>query len=182
MKQNWQVAVTPTDTVWGLVAKLTAANLERIYELKGRDKSKPLIIFAPSIAQLQTISTGWNPYIQSIAEKYWPGALTIVMPRSKNLPEWVNPELSTIGMRIPRSKAVSELLADNGLLLSTSANLSGQEPVSNYQEAIDVFGDKVDLIIDDDETCSNQASTIIEYKDSKLKVLRQGDIVLKQPA
>ena len=182
MKQNWQVAVTPTDTVWGLVAKLTAANLERIYELKGRDKSKPLIIFAPSIAQLQTISTGWNPYIQSIAEKYWPGALTIVMPRSKNLPEWVNPELSTIGMRIPRSKAVSELLADNGLLLSTSANLSGQEPVSNYQEAIDVFGDKVDFIIDDDETCSNQASTIIEYKDSKLKVLRQGDIVLKQPA
>lgn len=182
MKQNWQVAVTPTDTVWGLVAKLTAANLERIYELKGRNKSKPLIIFAPSIAQLQTISTGWNPYIQSIAEKYWPGALTIVMPRSKNLPEWVNPELSTIGMRIPRSKAVSELLADNGLLLSTSANLSGQEPVSNYQEAIDVFGDKVDLIIDDDETCSNQASTIIEYKDSKLKVLRQGDIVLKQPA
>lgn len=179
-KPNWQTAICATDTVWGLVAKLTPENYSRIYEIKGREETKPLIIFAKSIEQLKTISQGWDPLIKSIAEEYFPGALTIIMPRSSTLPNWVNPGIETIGMRIPASKSVMKLLDDteDGLLLSTSANFSGLDPVNNYQEALDQFTGKVDLILETEELSSGEASTIISYLDGELKVLRQGTICL----
>jgi L-threonylcarbamoyladenylate synthase len=180
MMDDWQLAITPTDTVWGLVAKLNQKNIERIYQIKGRDKSKPLIIFAQTIEQLKSISDGWDPYIEGILRQYWPGALTLILPRSNNLADWINPGHHTIGMRIANSPSINKLLKNtiDGLLISTSANLSAEAPVSDYQEALKIFNDKVDLIIDSDEPCANQASTIIEYTNTRIKVLRQGSIVL----
>ncbi len=181
-KPNWQTAICATDTVWGLVAKLTPENYSRIYEIKGREETKPLIIFAKSIPALKTISQGWDPVIESIVEQYFPGALTIIMPRSNTLPPWINPGTDTIAMRIPASKSVMKLLDDteDGLLLSTSANFSGLNPVNNYQEALDQFSDNVDLILEpeSDEFSSGEASTIISYIDGEIKVLRQGAICL----
>ncbi len=181
-KPNWQLAISTTDTVWGIVAKLHQENYFKIYEIKGRDENKPLIIFAKSIEQLKHISTGWDSVIENIASEYFPGALTIVMPRSKALPDWINPGIETIGMRIPASESVMKLLDDteDGLLLSTSANLSGSNPVNNYQEALEHFTDKVDLILEPEtsEQSSGEASTIISYVNGELKVLRQGKICL----
>lgn len=126
---------------------------------------------------LKELSEGWNTVIESIAAEHWPGALTIVMKRSSKLPEWLNPGLETIGMRIPNSPTVMSLFADEKFLLSTSANLSGQAPVTNYREAQEQFASKVDLILEQDES-SGEASTIISYIDGEIKVLRQGSIVI----
>ncbi len=177
---NWQVAVSQTDTVWGIVAKLSQKNYSRIYEIKGRDENKALIIFAQTIAELKNISEGWDSKIESIAQQYFPGALTIIMPRSKALPDWINPGIETIGMRIPNSPSVLKLLAstEEGLLLSTSANFSGESPVANYDSALEKFSNKVDLILKPEasETISGEASTIISYINGEVKVLRQGTI------
>ena len=182
IRPNWQVALCATDTVWGIVAKLSPENYSRIYEIKGRDETKPLIIFAKSIEQLKTISLGWDSVVEDLAKRYFPGALTIVMQRSKALADWVNPGVETIGMRIPASPSVMKLLDDteDGLLLSTSANLSGSEPVTNHQEAIEIFSNKVDLILkpESSELSSGQASTIISYIDGEVRVLREGTICL----
>jgi L-threonylcarbamoyladenylate synthase len=179
---KWQVAVCATDTVWGIVAKLSPENYSRIYEMKGRDETKPLIIFAKSIEALKVISQGWDSVIEDLAKQYFPGALTIIMPRSNALPDWVNPGVETIGMRVPASTSVMKLLdaTEDGLLLSTSANLSGLDPVSDYQEALELFSDKVDLILkpEENESSSGEASTIISYIDGELRVLREGAICL----
>lgn len=175
-KSNWQIAVTATDTVWGLIAKPNKENIERIYQIKGRDKNKPLIIFAKSITKLKELSLGWDPKIEAIAREHFPGALTIVMKRSSKLDSFINPEIETIGMRIPDSKQVLDLINDNEFLLSTSANLSGQEPVANYQEAQTQFSNQVDLVIDSQQTSSGEASTIISYIDGKIEMLRQGQL------
>ncbi len=181
-KPNWQLAICATDTVWGIVAKLNPENYSRIYEIKGRDENKPLIIFAKSIEQLKTISQGWDSTIKSIAVEFFPGALTIVMPRSNTLPAWINPGIKTIGMRIPASKSVMKLLHDteDGLLLSTSANLSGSNPVNNYQEALSQFSHKADLVLEPEagEDSSGEASTIISYIDGEVNILREGKICL----
>ncbi len=181
-KPNWQLAICATDTVWGIVAKFNPENYSRIYDIKGRDENKPLIIFARSIEQLKTISQGWDSTIESIAAQFFPGALTIVMPRSNLLPDWVNPGIGTIGMRIPASSSVMKLLHDteDGLLLSTSANLSGSNPVNDYPEALDLFSSKVDLVLEPEagEDSSGEASTIISYIDGAVKVLREGKICL----
>ncbi|MDD9899196.1 MAG: L-threonylcarbamoyladenylate synthase [Candidatus Melainabacteria bacterium] len=174
---NYQSAIATTDTVWGLIAKPSEANVEKIYQLKGRDRNKALIIFAKSIDTLKELSEGWDPVIEELAAKHWPGELTIVMKRSAKLPEWLNPGLETIGMRIPNSPTVSSLFGEEKFLLSTSANLSGQKPVANYQEALEQFEGKVDLILERDES-TGEASTIISYLDGEISVLRQGALEL----
>lgn len=181
---TWQLAIIPTDTVWGLVAKLNPENLERIYQIKGRDKSKPLILFGSNLSQFQAVSESWDPYLERVLAKCWPGSFTLVLPRSKSLPDWINPGVSTIGMRIPDSQLVQELLCEvpGNLLLSTSANLSGQAPVANYQEAMDQFSESVDLILDSEQEPSQVASTVAEYSSGKFKVLRQGDLLLSNLA
>lgn len=173
---NWQTAVTATDTVWGLIAKPIPQNIESIYQIKERDKNKPLIIFAKSIDTLKKLSEGWDQQIETIAQKHFPGALTIVMKRSCNLPIWINPEINTIGMRIPASKHILELIKEDEYLLSTSANLSGQDPVTSYQEANEQFENKVDIVIDSKQPSSGEASTIISYINGKLKILRDGKL------
>ena len=211
LDKTWQVAITPTDTVWGLVCRIDTEeaqqNIQRIYLIKEREATKPLILFGRDLESLKPYAH-WSPSAQELADRYWPGALTIIVPRSSLLPQWVNPNEEYIGLRVPKSTSVMSLLdqTTNGLLLSTSANLSGEEPVSNYDQACAQFSKTispntslrakgeaihnhrhcerseaihyVDLILkpSTQETLSNQASTIVKIVDNKIQILRQGSI------
>jgi L-threonylcarbamoyladenylate synthase len=179
---DWQIAVCQTDTVWALVAKLDdPENQSRIYKIKGRPEEKPLILFAKDLQTIQKYSEAWNDKIRDIANRCWPGALTIILPRSKKLPAWVNPDWQEIGFRIPNSKSVMKLLdqSQEALLLSTSANLSGEEPVSNYSEAKTLFSNSVDLILkpEDNEILSSEPSAVIKVEANEIKVLRNSKLL-----
>lgn len=185
---NWQVAACSTDTVWGLVCRIDGneeqnkANIEKIYELKQRDRDKPLILFGSSIEDLRTYVENWSPLMEDLAQKYWAGALTIIAPRSNKLASYINPGLDSIGLRIPNSASVRYLLEQtkNKVLLSTSANLSGEPELRSYDEAQKLFSDKVELILKpkEEEKCSDTASTIVKVEADQLKILRQGNIVI----
>ncbi len=182
--KNWQLAICATDTVWGLVCRIDSSeakqNVARIYAIKQREASKPLILFGSSLEILKPYAAEWSEVAEELATRYWPGALTIIVRRSSLLPDWVNPGEEYIGLRVPNSISVMKLLdqVTNGVLLSTSANLSGQEPVRDYQEACMQFSKQVDIIVEPYESPSNSASTIVKITDDKLEILRQGDIIL----
>lgn len=177
---DWQLAIVPTDTVYGIVCKLNSDAINRVYEIKGRDKDKPLILFGKSREDLKKYSIDWFNKVDSLAHHYWPGPLTIILPRSPKLPDFVNPNMQTIGMRVPDSKSVIKLLDESpdSVLLSTSANLSGEEPIVNYDDAVAKFADKVDLIVKPEpgEHLSESASTVVEFKEDDMTVLRQGEV------
>lgn len=117
--RDGKVVVVPTDTVYGLAARFDCRKaVERIYELKGRDFKKPLAILGASKEQLDRFVLEW-------VDVEWPGAITIVVP-CKNVPEWVNSGLQTIGLRIPDHKELLEVIEEVGPIVATSANRSGE--------------------------------------------------------
>lgn len=178
---SWQTALVKTDTVCGLVCKVDSPEaIDKIYELKGRDRSKPLILFGGSLDALKEFAEGWYLKVESLAHHYWPGPLTIILPRSKKLPDCVNPGFDSIGLRVPDSKSVMKLLkeAPAGVLLSTSANLSGEPEFTDFELAKEAFADKVDLILEPeaDEKSSGEASTVVKFEEDNMTVLRQGEV------
>ncbi len=186
IEKSWQVAATATDTVWGLVCRIDSDqardNIKRIYAIKQRDATKPLILFGRDSKALKAYAAEWGEVAENLASKHWPGALTIIVRRSALLPDWVNPAEEYIGLRVPNSPSVFQLLdqVTNGVLLSTSANLSGEPPVASEKEASAQFANLVDLIHKphEAEVYSNTASTIVKITGDKVEILRQGDIKL----
>jgi len=180
---NFNTFVCMTDTVWGLLGLFNHNAYDKIYDIKSRDRDKALILFARDIDTVKKYSAEWTDEINSIARQYWPGALTIILKRSERLPSWLNPEFSHIGFRIPDSISCNKIMQSSpeGLVLSTSANASGEAPIKSYTEAQEKFGSKVDLILEPSqgEAFSDIASTIIKLNGNKIEVLRQGAIAIE---
>ena len=94
------------------------------------------------------------------------------------IPSFLNPSFKTIGIRMPNSKIALTILKKYGPMAVTSINKSGSKALNDYQEIVNLFGDKIDYIIESDEESSNISSTVIEVLDSDIKVIRQGDIII----
>ncbi|MBX9877911.1 MAG: threonylcarbamoyl-AMP synthase [Candidatus Obscuribacterales bacterium] len=185
------VIVVPTDTTYGLVCRLDRLNgIERIYELKGRDRSKPLIILASDTKSILPFIDGAQEVVQTLGEKFWPGALTIVAKASARVPKeimsggttvGVPKEImsggTTVGVRVPEHGALRALLAllPNGAVASTSANLSGAPTPKVMAEVIASLSDKVDYLMPDcGEPPAGTESTIIDVSGTEPRVLRAG--------
>ena len=133
----------PTDTVPGVAVKPEYAH--KIYELKRRSPDKPLILMAASLEELWDYIVGSESekqQWQAIAQKYWPGALTLVLPASEKVTSAINPTQSgTIGVRIPDLEIAREILAQTGVMATTSANVSGQPPIEWTEKIALTFPD-----------------------------------------
>lgn len=172
-----------TDTVYGLGCMITKPQaIERIYRIKGRDEQKPLILLGYDIDSFRPYVQSIPPVAQALMERYWPGALTIILPKSDFLLADVTRGQSTVGLRVPDCKSFRELVAlvPQGLLATTSANRSGDEPCLTGQCVYNAFGDDVDyVLVDDTAVQSGVASTVVALEtDGSLRVLRSGSIVL----
>ena len=175
----------PTDTVPALAAIPDSAQL--IFTAKQRSPNKPLILMGASASELWDYITGdkgeyeiW----QDVMQKYWPGALTLVLPASKQLPTSLNPsDPSTIGIRVPDSEIARKLLAQTGPLATTSANLSGQPPLRTMTEIAAKFPDVLALspqnsFIESDVRDS-LPSTVAKWSGNGWQILRQGSVILE---
>ncbi|WP_126147751.1 L-threonylcarbamoyladenylate synthase [Synechococcus elongatus] len=179
--QAGQVISFPTDTLPALAVHPDQA--AQIYRLKQRPSEKPLILMAATAAELWPFAQGspedqtqWN----AIANQYWPGALTLVLPASDRLPAAVNPlDRSSIGLRIPACAIARQILAETGPLATTSANRSG-EPALLDPDAIAAEFPEVAVLSEDPwPDPSGLASTVVRWQaDGQWQVLRQGSIVL----
>lgn len=164
------VLLVPTETVYGLVCRWDdKAAVKQIYELKGREKAKPLALFVDSIDTLKKFDLYLNKNAEKLASQLCPGALTVVVP---------TPTGDTLGFRIPDHFFVLELLQKLGYpLASTSANRSGEPNALNIDAALKMLDGEPDVVIDGGAIPSDrQASTVVMALEDQLKVLRQGPI------
>ena len=181
-----EVISFPTDTVPALAVKPEFA--ERIFITKKRPAEKSLILMGASSQALflYTLPTEESLAVwQEIARQYWPGALTLVLPASPLVPLSIHPKtLDTIGLRIPDSTIALEILQETGPLATTSANLSGSDPLLSATAIADAFPDVIVLAPSPSSSLSYQSSglpsTVIKWQDNHWETLRQGAVQLQQ--
>lgn len=181
--KNGGVVAFPTETVYGLAASAFDKNaVARIYEIKGRPKNNPMQIMVPSLEDAMQIGE-FNASAKILAEKFWPGALTIVVkkkPESKIVEEVSAGNQGTIGIRIPNHELAMKLLLAAGTpLATTSANLSGENATTNSDEVEKIFSGKVDMIIKGAPSKIGVASTVVDMSGAEIKILREGSISAK---
>ena len=168
----------PTDTVYGLAANgLDADAVTKIYDVKGRPAVKPIILLLPDIAAATKVCTSVPKTALLLACQFWPGALTMILPRRDNLPDIVTAGGPTVGVRCPNHPKTLELLRLTGVPLAVpSANLTGMQAPKTAGEVLEYFDGKIDCIIDGGACELGLESTIVDLTAEPPKVVRQGAI------
>lgn len=176
--QHGGVIAFPTDTVYGIGASLEHPEaLRRIYDLKGRSPDKPLPILIARVTMLDQLSPDVDERLVALAEQFWPGALTIILPAADHLPAEVKAPDNTIGVRLP-NHSIPLTIAERagGAIATTSANISGEDAAHAAAEIQHAFGSTIDVILDGGFSPQQNASTVIRVVDGEIVVLREGVI------
>lgn len=170
----------PTDTVYGLGAMAFDANaVSKIYMAKGRGQEKAIPILISDVDLIHRVSSGVAEYAVKLGKKFWPGPLTIVVPRHPTIPDVVSP-LKTVGVRIPNLNVARELLRLTGPLAVTSANLSGQTSPSTAKGVFAQLTGRIPLILDGGVTPGGIPSTVVDCSGDVPVVVREGPISLEE--
>jgi L-threonylcarbamoyladenylate synthase len=176
------VIVYPTETFYGLGANaLSRKALRRVFEVKQRPISKGLPVLVSDLLMAEGLAAELPPAFYTLASRFWPGPLTLVVKAAGRLPpELVGPGRA-IGIRLPAVPWLQALIRESGFaLVTTSANISGQGEMSSAEEVKRVFLDKVDLIVDGGTTPGNKPSTVIDLRGEKPVLVREGVIGEKE--
>lgn len=171
-----KVVCFPTDTVYGVGCLIDDEEaIERIYNLKNRDKSKPLAVLTGT-KEIEAYVLHISSMAKQLLEQHWPGALTVIFNKSQLIPDSVTSSLPTVGLRMPNSIIALQILKQFGLMATTSINKSGSEPLNNKDEIKELFENEIDYLVSDMEVTSNVSSTVVDVRNDEIKVLRQGSI------
>jgi tRNA threonylcarbamoyl adenosine modification protein (Sua5/YciO/YrdC/YwlC family) len=166
-----RVGAIPTDTVYGLAASLTAVGaIEHLFRLKGRPRDKPIPVLAHDAVALESVVV-FDDRARRLARTFWPGPLTIVLPRAPQFAVDLGGRGTTIAVRVPDHRVALELLKDSGPLAVTSANRSGEDPFTTATGAAAEFGSKVFVV--DGGVCDGAPSTIVDLT-AAASILREG--------
>jgi L-threonylcarbamoyladenylate synthase len=169
----------PTETVYGLGANaLDPAAVQKIFEMKGRPETSPLIVHVASVEMARTIVADWPPLAEELARQWWPGPLTLVLPKKSLVPDTVTAGLPTVGVRMPNHPIALKLIEQAGVpVAAPSANrFTGLSPTTaDHVRA--VFGDAVPVLEGGPCTVGIE-STVVAIEGGQLKLLRPGMISL----
>jgi L-threonylcarbamoyladenylate synthase len=178
--RNGGIIAFPTDTVYGLAAPIdNVESIDRIYVAKGRNTTKAIAVLLGDPDQLDKVAINLTASARKMAEYFWPGPLTLIVPRHPALPDVLAP-LPTIGVRIPDHPVALNLLKTAGPLAVTSANISGEDSTMTAKQVLKQLKGRIHLIIDGGKTPGGIPSTVIDCTTPKPEVLREGPITLKQ--
>lgn len=176
--KNGGVIAFATDTVWGIGCLPRQDAVEKLYHIKERDRTKPLILMSNDISNLLPYLKKLPKKAEELITEHFPGALTIVVEKSELTGDFLTSGLKTVGIRIPNHKGFQNLCSkiDGGVLATTSANLSNQSAARTFVQANEFVGKFVDLIIkDENKETKGLESTVVEVI-GDIKILRQGAI------
>lgn len=180
--KNGGVIAFVTDTVWGLgCLPSSKEGVDKIYEIKGRDRTKPLILMSNDISKLSPYVKDIPKNAQELISKYFPGALTLVLEKSSLTEDYITSNKNTVGIRVPNNEFFKYLcsIIDGGVLATTSANLSEHPSSKTYEEAKKSIGNLVDYVFEDyGYTCKGKESTVVLVTADSYKILRQGSVNL----
>lgn len=178
---NGQVLVFPTETSYGLGCDATnQASVDRIFKIKGRADDKPLLVVVDSIEAAKKYLV-WNEHLEILANKYWPGPLTIVGEYlGGNLAQGVVGKDGTVAVRVTDFSLLKSITSKiNRPLVATSANLAGEPSLFDSQAIVDVFKDREnqpDIILDQGLLPQSPATTLVSVVGNNFKILRQGNL------
>jgi L-threonylcarbamoyladenylate synthase len=174
------IITVPTDTTYGLICKVGDLKaVDRIYEIKRRDISKPLIILGGKAESLWRWTKQQNAALMLLAEKFWPGPLTLVVQASDLVPKEIMAGKCTIGLRVPNHPICQSLLNQlpSGSAASTSANLSGAGAPKTIADVRNQIGLQVDYILEDcGQSPNGTESTVLDISGPTPNVLRAGEL------
>jgi len=167
-----------TDTFYGLGADpFNQAAVQTIKVLKGREDHKPILVLISDHTQLERLILPQSDAFASMAERFWPGPLTIIGTAHPALPIEITAGSKTVGVRLPDDDKVRSLVSKcGGTLTATSANPSGAPPARTAAEVEGYFGDRIELIIDSGAANTDQPSTVIDVTGPDIKLIREGVI------
>jgi tRNA threonylcarbamoyl adenosine modification protein (Sua5/YciO/YrdC/YwlC family) len=172
------VVAIPTDTLYGLAADpFNLAAIEEIFRVKGRPEGRALPILVCSVEQAMLLARQVPATFFKLAQKFWPGRLTLIMDASHRLPLKVTANTGRVALRWPRSKVVCALIDETGgPITGTSANVSGWRGCSTASEVLKQLGNKLPLVLDGGETGGAQPSTIVALKGDTWEIVREGAV------
>lgn len=180
--RNAELVGMPTETVYGLAANALDGNaVEKIFRAKGRPMDNPLIVHIADISQVNDLVSSFPENAKKLAQAFWPGALTIIMPCSGNVPFQVTAGLKTVAVRFPSHKTALQIIKSAGVpLAAPSANLSGSPSPTTAQHVYDDLNGRIPLIIDGGESKVGLESTVITVATEPPTLLRPGGITVEQ--
>jgi L-threonylcarbamoyladenylate synthase len=148
-----------------------------VFFLKKRDSSKPLPVVISDFAMLRQVVSGDISSLQRQISGFWPGPLTVILKASSSVPNGLCSEDGTIGVRLTEYSWVRNLVHQAGFpVTATSANLSGEKPISDPKEARELFEGEIDLFVDGGETKGLLPSTVVDLSGGKPRLVREGAI------
>ena len=168
------VAIFPTDTVYGIGALPDKEAVRRLYRIEKRDFSKKIIA-------LTSETEDYIDRIKKVIEECWPGELTIIFKANEEFTEKFDSGLKTVGIRIPKNRTAIDIIKNTGgIVLTTSANISGERAVTDIKDMSEVLLSEVDGIITDNSILTGVPSTIIKYVEGEIEILREGNINIEK--
>ncbi|MEY4276652.1 MAG: hypothetical protein RIS26_1115 [Actinomycetota bacterium] len=176
------LVVLPTDTVYGIGADaFSAFAVNKLLETKGRGRQSPPPVLIPSLDTLRALTDNPPAIAFKLAEKFWPGALTLILRAQPSLSWDLGETKGTVALRIPDNEIALALLKEVGPLAVSSANLTGEPAAENVEAAEEYFGDKVSVYLDGGQSPSAKPSTILDLTDPGfVKVVRVGKLSVAQ--
>ncbi|MCJ7790970.1 MAG: L-threonylcarbamoyladenylate synthase [Dehalococcoidia bacterium] len=171
------VIAFPTDTVYGLGADaFNSTAVERIYEIKNRPKHRQLPLLIADVERLTTLAEPIPEIAWFLARRFWPGGLTLVLPKTDSVPAYLASE-PTIAVRVPNHPVCRALIQHLGNpIIGTSANISGQPAALTAEEVGQQLGGKIDLVINGGKCPGGKESTVVDVTCESPIILRQGII------
>ena len=173
-----ELVIFPTETVYGLAADaLSEAAVRRVFEAKGRMEDHPLPVQVAGIEQLAGVAARAPASAAILARRFWPGPLTLVMQKAVSLSELVTAGTGKVGVRVPGHPVALALLRELGTpIVASSANLTGEPPARNSEEAIRQVGHYAAVVLDSGESEIGVASTVVDVTVDPPVILRHGAI------
>lgn len=170
----------PTDTVYGLGALAhNTKSIEQLFIVKGRESTKAIPILLSDASELSLVASRVDSRALRLAERFWPGPLTLVVPRHASLPEILSP-YPTVGVRVPDHPLARALLRSAGPLATTSANLSNQPSATTASEVLAQLNGRIPLILNGGQTPGGVSSTVVDCSGTELVILRHGPLSLDE--
>ena len=169
----------PTETFYGLGAlALDDAAVARVFQAKGRPGDKPLLVLVDSLAMVERVASGESARARRLMDRYWPGALTLILPARPDLPPALTAGTGTIGVRLSGHPLARALVAAAGApVTAPSANTHGGPSPRTADEVTGALGDRLDLVLDGGPTPGGPASTVLDLTRTPAVVLRMGTVV-----
>ena len=172
--QNGRIIAFPTDTVYGLGCNpLNKDSVSRIYDLKKRIGEKRFPILGFSKKDLKKI-VEFNPKAEKISERFWPGQVTLLLPIRKEISKQIENN-GKLAVRVPNNECVLSILKQCKLIVGTSANISGEKSILDPNEC-KMRLPEIDILVDGGRIKSFGESTIIDFVDNKIKIIRKGSV------